>query len=57
MLSISFKFRDDYTGDRWLYRHCLMESVEECIEIYGLTDPGVEYEILEVRKVDEKNAG
>ena len=53
MLSISFKFRDDYSGDRWLYRHCLMESLDECIDIYGLNDPDVEYEILDVREVNE----
>lgn len=53
MLSISFKFRDDYSGDYWLYRHCLMKSLDECIDIYGLNDPDVEYEILDVREVDE----
>lgn len=50
MLRITFKYRDKYTHGNWNTQSCVMSSVKECIEWYGL---GVdcEYEILSVEKV------
>lgn len=50
MLRITFKYRDKYTHGNWNTQSCVMGSVKECIEWYGL---GVdcEYEILSVEKV------
>lgn len=53
MKKITFRFKDWLSKGEWRTRHCTVESVEECIKIYGLEDdPTVEYEILEVREVE-----
>lgn len=50
MLRIRFEFRDGMTGDEWRERECICQSVEQCIEFYGLgTD--CEYRIVSVEKV------
>jgi hypothetical protein len=47
MKSITFRYRDEMSHWEWKTQHCTVESVEECIRIYGLgTD--CEYEIVEV---------
>jgi len=51
MKEITFKFRDSWSDGRWITRHCTMESVDECIHMYGLDEPSVEYEIIEVKEV------
>ena len=52
MLRIKFRYADDMSGWEWREQSCTVESVEECIRIYGLgTD--CDYEILEVTEVDE----
>lgn len=51
MLHIKFKYKDEYTNGEWAYQECVVESVKECKEIYGLDY--CEYEILEVRKENE----
>lgn len=50
MKSITFKYRDNWSNWEWRTQHCSVESVEECIKIYGLNDAGVEYEILSVEE-------
>ena len=51
MLNITFKFRDGYcTPDHWITRHCTVESIEECIKIYGLEEPDVEYKIITIEE-------
>ena len=49
MLHIKFKYRDEYSHGEWLEQECVMSSVRECIEWYGL---GVdcEYEIISVEE-------
>ena len=49
MKEIIFRYRDEMSHGKWRTQHCTVESVEECIKIYGL---GVdcEYEILEVKE-------
>ena len=50
MKEIEFEYRDAYTNGGWSRQKCIVDSVEECKEIYGL---GVdcEYRILSVREV------
>ena len=43
-----FKYRDAHTGDEWRIQTALCRSVEQLVDFYGLDEPGVEYEILEV---------
>jgi hypothetical protein len=35
----------------WRTQHCTVESIEECIRIYGLNDSDVEYEIISVEEI------
>jgi len=50
MLKITFEYRDEYTNGKWNTQTCIMSSVKECKEIYGL---GVdcEYRIISVEEV------
>jgi hypothetical protein len=49
MLKITFRYADAMSNWQWRTQTCYMESVSECIRIYGL---GIdcEYEILSVEK-------
>lgn len=51
MKEITFKYRDYMSNGEWRKQHCTVESVDECIRIYGLDDSDVEYEIIEVKEV------
>lgn len=50
MLKIVFEYKDDYTKGKWNRQECIMSSVKECKEIYGL---GIdcEYRIISVEEV------
>ena len=51
MKKITFEYFDDYCRDgKWNKQTCIVSSVEECIELYGL---GIdcEYRILSVEDV------
>lgn len=50
MFQIKFRYKDEKSNWEWREQQCIMRSVTECIEWYGL---GVdcEYEILEVTPV------
>ena len=50
MKKITFKFRDNLSNWEWRTRHCEVESIEECIRIYGLNDSDVDYEIITVEE-------
>ena len=52
MLKITFKYRDQYSNGNWNEQTCIMSSVAECIEVYGL---GVdcEYEIVSVEELNK----
>lgn len=47
---IKFRYRDAMSGWEWREQSCTVESVAECIKIYGL---GIdcEYEIVSVEEV------
>lgn len=52
MKEITFKYKDWLSKGKWRTQHCTVDSVEECIRIYGLeNDPTVEYEIVEVKEI------
>ena len=50
MLKITFRYKDRYSHGKWNTQECIMDSIRECIEWYGL---GVdcEYEIISVEEV------
>ena len=50
MLRIKFEYRDEMSHWEWRKQECVMSSVKECKEVYGL---GVdcEYRILSVEEV------
>ena len=52
MFEIEFEYKDKYTNGKWNKQSCIMSSVEQCIEVYGL---GVdcEYRIISVKEVEE----
>lgn len=50
MKRITFRYADAMSKWQWRTQQCVVESVDECIKIYGL---GIdcEYEILSVEEV------
>lgn len=50
MKHIVFEYRGSYSKGEWVQQECVMSSVRECIEFYGL---GVdcEYHIISVKEV------
>lgn len=51
MYKITFEYCDAYSNGEWKKQTCIMDSVEQCIKVYGL---GIDcdYRILSVKKVD-----
>lgn len=57
MLKITFKYRDNYSNGKWNNQTCVVNSVKECKEIYGL---GIdcEYKIISIEEIGkEKHNG
>ena len=50
MVKIKFQYRDSYSYPNWNTQECIVNSIEECKEIYGL-GRDCEYEILKVEDV------
>lgn len=50
MVKVEFEYRDAYTNGQWAKQSCIVSSVAECKELYGL---GVdcEYRIINVEEV------
>ena len=50
MVKVVFEYMDRYTNGEWNRQRCIVESVEECKEIYGL---GIDcdYRIISVEEV------
>lgn len=50
MLHIKFRYKDAYTHDEWAEQECVVSSVKECKELYGL---GIdcEYQIINVEEI------
>lgn len=51
MKKITFEFKDEYTFGKWKEQSCVVSSVQDCIEIYGLRID-CEYRILKVEEID-----
>jgi len=51
MKKITFAFKDKLSNYKWRTQSCEVESVEECIHIYGLDKPDIVYEILEEKEI------
>ena len=49
MKHIKFRYQDEYINGEWAYQECIVVTVKECIELYGLRD--CIYEILSVEEV------
>ena len=50
MKKITFEYKDEHSHGNWSKQTCIVSSVKECIELYGL---GVdcEYRIIDVKEV------
>lgn len=51
MLKIKFKYMDKYSNGKWNEQECIMRSVRECIEWYGL-GRDCEYQIISVEEIN-----
>lgn len=53
MLKIKFRYADAMSNWKWREQECTVDSVKECVELYGLgTD--CEYEIISVKEINNK---
>ena len=50
MKHIVFEYRDQYTNGGWSRQECVMSSLAECIQFYGL-GLDCEYRIISVEEV------
>lgn len=50
MLHIKFKYKDEYSNGNWNEQECVVQTMRECKELYGL-GLDCEYQILEVKEV------
>lgn len=50
MVHIKFRYKDEYSGDSWSYQECIVNSLKECIELYGLNE--CIYEIISIEEVN-----
>ena len=53
MVRVDFKYRDQMSRGEWREQSCIVSSVQECKDIYGLdTDPTIiEYQIVNVEEI------
>ena len=50
MLRVKFKYADELSHWKWCEQECIVDSVSECIEIYGLGQD-CDYEIISVEEL------
>ena len=50
MKKIVFRYRDEYNYPNWSEQECIVDSVKELIDIYGLNE--CEYEIISIEDVN-----
>lgn len=53
MFNITFRYKDAMSNWEWRNQSCIVSSLTECKRIYGLDNGDVEYEILEVKEINE----
>lgn len=49
MIKVRFKYRDEYSYPNWNEQECVVNTLQECIEFYGLNE--CEYQIIEIKEV------
>lgn len=49
MKKIVFRYRDEFNYPNWSEQECVVESLKQCIEWYGLNE--CEYEIISIEEV------
>jgi len=49
MKHVKFRYKDEFTNGEWSYQECIVNSVKECVELYGLNE--CTYEIISVEEV------
>ena len=54
MKKIRFEYADALSHWEWKTQECIVESIEECIRIYGLNDGNVDYHILSVEDINNE---
>lgn len=54
MVKVKFEYKDEYSRGEWREQECIVSSVKECKEIYGL---GIdcEYRIISVEECRNGN--
>ena len=50
MVKIKFRYKDEYTNGEWREQECIVNSLKECKEIYGLDE--CEYQIISIEEID-----
>ena len=50
MLKIKFKYKDEYSNGEWKEQECIVRSLKECKELYGV---GIdcEYQIISIEEI------
>ena len=49
MLRVEFEYRDEYSNGKWIKQECIVSSLKECKEIYGLDY--CEYRIIKIEEI------
>lgn len=52
MIRIVFEYKDEYTHGEWRQQECIVSSLRQCKEIYGL---GIdcEYKIISMEEIEK----
>lgn len=52
LIEVEFEYQDAFTKEgQWSRQSCVVRDLEECINLYGLREPGVKYRIVSVKEV------
>ena len=54
MKRIKFRYKDQFSRGEWKEQECIVESLQECKELYGL-NVDCEYELISVECLDDEN--
>lgn len=49
MVRVKFAYKDEWSDEKWNEQECIVSSVQECIDLYGLKY--CKYRILEVENI------
>lgn len=55
MLKIKFKYADEWGNWEWHTRECIVESVQECVRIYGLLEDDVKFEMISIVPLEDSD--